>query len=1069
MLPMILTGRSRTRSFLADARRRAQLRSVWVVWIGLTAVLARLPLCFVEAHVTPGSDSAGYLQLASDISSGRYAGMFRTPGYPAFLWLVGLAPGRVEDGAIITQHLIGVGVAVSIVLVGWRLFGPVPAVIAGTLAAVSPTLLTLEDVILPDFLFGAAAFGGALALAVAATSDVKRWRLFVLAGVLFAVAAYIKPVGQVLVLAAPITFFASTRDFRTSAKASGIVIASMLIALSPWLLRNAVAYHEVGMSNQGGLTLFNRAFEVQRLPVPIDDPQGPLVRKLTEIANANPGLRPSSHVLNELTRRGWSLEDGLDIQQRLALTAISREPLSYAETSVTRLRAAVDDLNVYPEGPVSARLADAPAGLSDVGKAIIGAGKTLTQAWFLLTAFTLLALVMLFVDRPRGAAAASLVSVALLVLIATVLTHGGQWRYSVQIAPEAWLAASAGLVYVCSAVTARTRRLPRILITRSRTLANAAITRSAALAGAVITRSVALAGAATTHGTALAGALTTQSKQRFGISSFQATPVLLAGALALTPFWPVEISGQNSLTLGRGLLLVVAASMALDLVKGRRSVLPRAAIALFAGLAGLVAWTGASALSRGCFCYGGFGGLAEWSVWTAVIALVAVGSPDYRPLLLGSAAAGVTLGGALAALGVDDLAASVADTSVGERLGGIYGNPNMLAFAVAFAVPVLLVGTFRSGWRLRIPLIVALLGVATVIGLTFSRGGALAALLGGLAVVVAVPRKWRTRVAIAGGTVVVLGTVIALVYPYYADERLETWPAYSDASGWDRSAQGFVQEDGAELSNSGPGDTLKVSIAEPGQGVSIPLGRATPTRAYTVAFDARTRGPETRLLYGLEDNYDGNGPVIRSQRIRGDWERLRVHWIPTADSPDARFYAWSLSKSLDLFIRDIALITGSGNHRIDRRQISTRLLGLRSEGGLASGEGQIIDTRWTGVELGAQAFRSNPLLGIGWERFPAYAASRSDFGAIPTHNEYVRFAAELGAPGALLLLLIAVVAALAVGHLPHGPLRWGTLGVLVAGGVGLLFVNGLVFAAASAPLAVGVGLACSEGSESTPR
>jgi O-antigen ligase len=572
---------------------------------------------------------------------------------------------------------------------------------------------------------------------------------------------------------------------------------------------------------------------------------------------------------------------------------------------------------------------------------------------------------------------------------------------------------------------------------------------------------MALAGAATTRGTALAGALITQSKEWFGISSFQATPVLLAGALALTPFWPVEIPGQNSLTLGRGLLLVVAASAALDLVRGRRWVLPRAAVVLFAGLAGLVAWTGASALSRGCFCYGGFGGLAEWSVWTAVIALVAVGSPDYRALLLGAAAAGVTLGGALAALGVDDLAASVADTSVGDRLGGIYGNPNILAFAVAFAVPVLLVGTFRSGWRLRVPLVVALLGVATVIGLTFSRGGALAALLGGLAVVVAVPRKWRTRVAIAGGTVVVLGTVIALVYPYYADERLETWPAYSDASGWDRSAQGFVQEDGAELSNSGPGDTLKVSIAEPGQGISIPIGRATPTRSYTVAFDARTEDPETKLLYGLEDNYEGNGPVITSRRIHGDWKRLRVHWVPTADSPDARFYAWSLSESLDLFLRDVAFITRSGNHPVERRQISTRLLGLRSEGGLASGEGRIIDTRWTGVELGAQAFWSNPLLGIGWEQFPGYAASRSDFGAIPTHNEFVRFAAELGAPGALLLLLIAVVAALGVRHLPRGPLRWGTVGLLVAGGVGLLFVNGLVFAAASAPLAVGVGLACS--------
>jgi hypothetical protein len=202
--------------------------------------------------------------------------------------------------------------------------------------------------------------------------------------------------------------------------------------------------------------------------------------------------------LNELVRRGWSLEDGLDIQQRLALTPISREPLSYAQTSVTRLRAAVDDFNVYPEEPVDPRLADAPAALSDVSETIVRGGKLLTQAWFLLTVFTLLALVMLFVDRPRRAAAAALVSVALLVLIATVLTHDGMWRYSVQIAPEAWIAASAGLVYVCSAVTAWRRRLSRALIPRSRTLAKAAITRSAALAGAAITRSMAVAGAAAT-------------------------------------------------------------------------------------------------------------------------------------------------------------------------------------------------------------------------------------------------------------------------------------------------------------------------------------------------------------------------------------------------------------------------------------------------------------------------------------------------------------------------------------------------------------------------------------------
>ena len=92
------------------------------------------------------------------------------------------------------------------------------------------------------------------------------------------------------------------------------------------------------------------------------------------------------------------------------------------------------------------------------------------------------------------------------------------------------------------------------------------------------------------------------------------------------------------------------------------------------------------------------------------------------------------------------------------------------------------------------------------------------------------------------------------------------------------------------------------------------------------------------------------------------------------------------------------------------------------------------------------------------------SSARRDFGAMPTHNEYVRFAAELGAPGLLLLLVIAAAAGQGVAHLPRGPLRWGTLGVLVVGAVGLLFANALVFSSASAPLAVGVGLACSSTS-----
>jgi O-Antigen ligase len=554
-----------------------------------------------------------------------------------------------------------------------------------------------------------------------------------------------------------------------------------------------------------------------------------------------------------------------------------------------------------------------------------------------------------------------------------------------------------------------------------------------------------------------------------GGRSLQRPAVLLAVALALTPFWPVPAPGLGWLTVGRGLLLLVAAIVVADVVRARPAPLRlgRPPVVLFGGLVALVAWTGASAVSRGCSCQGGFAGLAEWSAWTSLTALVAVVSPGHRSLLLASSAAGVALGGFLAVLEVGDFAASVADTTVGGRLGGIYGNPNFLAYAVAFAVPVLLAGTLRSGRKLRLPLVAALGGVGTVIVLTFSRGGALAALFGAFAVVVLVPRSGKWRAAIAGGAVLLLAALVSFVYPMYKHERLRVdvagLPERPDASGWDRSAQGLVAKAGSELSNTEAGSVLKVSATERGQGVSIPIGAATPNRAYTVGFDARTAGVGARLGYALEDNYKGNGPSKSSRRIDGRWERLRVVWVPTAQSSAARFYVWwpRFTGSADLFLRKIVLTSRSRNGRIERRLISTRLLGPRPTSGRTNGEAGYIDARRAGLRLGEQAFRSSPLLGIGWERFPAYAAARAHFGQIPTHNEYVRFAAELGAPGVFLLLFIAVLAALGVRHLPRGPLRWGTLGVLVAGGVGLFFVNGLVVPPASAPLAVGVGLACS--------
>ena len=82
---------------------------------------------------------------------------------------------------------------------------------------------------------------------------------------------------------------------------------------------------------------------------------------------------------------------------------------------------------------------------------------------------------------------------------------------------------------------------------------------------------------------------------------------------------------------------------------------------------------------------------------------------------------------------------------------------------------------------------------------------------------------------------------------------------------------------------------------------------------------------------------------------------------------------------------------------------------------------------------------SDPIRGIGGDRFPSYASSRSGVGAIATHDEFTRFAAELGLPGLIALAIIcaaAAHAALAIRRRPEAP---ALLGMLVASAICLCF------------------------------
>jgi hypothetical protein len=117
----------------------------------------------------------------------------------------------------------------------------------------------------------------------------------------------------VLILVAPVAVGITSRDLRKTARASGVVGLTMVLLLGPWAIRNAIVNDDLALTNQLGVTLFNRAFEVEGLPVPTDDPQSALVRRLVATAERRPGLRPSSYVADDLVAHhdsvaGWGAD-----------------------------------------------------------------------------------------------------------------------------------------------------------------------------------------------------------------------------------------------------------------------------------------------------------------------------------------------------------------------------------------------------------------------------------------------------------------------------------------------------------------------------------------------------------------------------------------------------------------------------------------------------------------------------------------------------------------------------------------------------------------------------------------
>ena len=219
----------------------------------------------------------------------------------------------------------------------------------------------MERLAEPDLLFGAIVFAGAALVAEAAAREPVSYRLLAAAGVVFGLAAYVKPSGQVLALAAVLPLALVTRNLRATLLGSLAVALAVAATVLPWVVRNAIVYDRAAMSNVSDITLYLVAFDQLELDVPDESDEGRLVVRLREEAVANPSpldrFLPTTDfdVAGALVRRGRSFNDALSIEGRLARDALRSHPLRWAEGTAENMRRVVKNVR-YGADPVRAEL-----------------------------------------------------------------------------------------------------------------------------------------------------------------------------------------------------------------------------------------------------------------------------------------------------------------------------------------------------------------------------------------------------------------------------------------------------------------------------------------------------------------------------------------------------------------------------------------------------------------------------------------------------------------------------------------------------------------------------------------
>jgi hypothetical protein len=400
-------------------------------------------------------DSQAYFRIADGLRHGHLfiaSGTERGPGYGAFIALAELLPGPAEHNVVFAQHLVGTLLAIGVLVWAWRALGPVAAIAAGLVLALSPLLFAIEDDTLPDLLLGALLLVLAIVLGRIAQRGARgtRWFWIGAAGLLLGFSALVKPVAEAALVAPLVVFAASGWGRREMLRGTALVAAGFVVAVAPFAIHSTIRFGEPSLTSNSGDTLFARVFETDARPIPLDTADGRLVA--AAIAG-EPGVRPYITARVALANAsGGDFRRAERRERALALHAIGKYPFAYAWKTL-----ALSD-HFLVQGYASAHLVDVfhpRAGASSTGLSgvLFEAGGWLARRWWMLSlhGFAFLLALVLGPWRRRVACVA-LAAVGVPVALLTAAAHGGLPRCSWSLLPITYTAGIAGITAAAAAI-----------------------------------------------------------------------------------------------------------------------------------------------------------------------------------------------------------------------------------------------------------------------------------------------------------------------------------------------------------------------------------------------------------------------------------------------------------------------------------------------------------------------------------------------------------------------------------------------------------------------------------------